>query len=217
MEKEKFLSYTKEIILFVLREAINQQNKFKEIGDLSGEEILEEKVILPYEKIYKALATSDVKSLGEEEYKYLEKMVEEIKEKNKITSEEIEALLKKREEYKGKSGAEVVKKFFRYNLNRALEKKDKISEKYLELVKEEEKLDLLLKDSIQEQEQFDIIYKLQPVREKIREVEKKYLEIENEVKKIKSKLDSEWPYEIYGTISEEELLKTYKTMFNMEA
>lgn len=216
MDREEFLSYAKEIILFVLKKAVNQKSKLKEKGDISGEEILEKKVILPYEKIYKALLEVNIKNFSEEEYKYLENIVEEVKKKNRLSTEEIEFFIKKRKEYKGKSGAEVVKKFFRYNLNRALEKKDKIIAKYLILAKEERELDLILKDSIQEKEQFDILYKLQPIREKIRQTEEKYIEIENEIKKSVSNLEAGWTYEIYGTISKEELLKIYKNVYKME-
>ncbi|MGL4211349.1 MAG: hypothetical protein ACRCRT_07345, partial [Cetobacterium somerae] len=85
-----------------------------------------------------------------------------------------------------------------------------------ELALEEQNLENLLKDTIQEEEQFDIIYKLQPVREKLRDTEDKYLVVEKDINQLKKKLESKWPYEIYGVVSEEELLETYKEAFKME-
>ncbi|MGL4945456.1 MAG: hypothetical protein ACRC4Z_04260, partial [Fusobacteriaceae bacterium] len=143
-------------------------------------------------------------------------MVEEIREKNSLSEEKILNNLEKRATLKEKSGAIVVKKFFKYNLNRLLDKKDKIAEKYNELALEEQNLENLLKDTIQEEEQFDIIYKLQPVREKLREIEEKYLRVEKDMNQLKRKLESKWPYEIYGVISEDELLEKYKEAFKME-
>lgn len=218
MEKDReiFLNYMKEIILYVLRETQKRIDEFDKIGDLSGSEILSDKVIKPYEKIYKALLSSKIDELKDDEFEYLKNMLEDIKEKNCIDEKKIEQLMKRRVELKGKSGAEVVEKFYKYSLNRALEKKDKIVEKYNDLCKEEQNLDYLLKETIQEQEQFDIIYKLQPVREKIRAIEDKYIVIEDEIKKIKNRLENRWSFEIYGVIPESELLEVYKSVFDIK-
>ena len=216
MEREKFRAYAQEVVLTVLKMASVQIDKLREMGDLSGVEILEEKVIAPYEKIYGALLEMKVESMSDEDFKPFEDMVEEIREKNSLSEEKVLNNLKKREELKGKSGATVVKRFFKYNLNRLLDRKDKIAEKYNELALKEENLESLLKDTIQEEEQFDIIYKLQPVREKLRDIEAKYLAVDTDINQLKRKLESKWPYEVYGVISEEELLETYKEAFKME-
>ncbi|MGL4971446.1 MAG: hypothetical protein ACRC45_07520 [Cetobacterium sp.] len=216
MEREKFRAYAQEVVLTVLKMTSVQIDKLREMGDLSGVEMLEEKVIAPYEKIYGALLEMKVESMSDEDFKPFEDMVKEIREKNSLSEEKVLNNLKKREELKGKSGATVVKRFFKYNLNRLLDKKDKIAEKYNELALEEQNLENLLKDTIQEEEQFDIIYKLQPVREKLREIEEKYLRVEKDMNQLKRKLESKWPYEIYGVISEDELLEKYKEAFKME-
>lgn len=216
MEREKFRAYAQEVVLTVLKMTSVQIDKLREMGDLSGVEILEEKVIAPYEKIYGALLEMKVESMSDEDFKPFENMVEEIRKKNSLSEEKVLNNLKKREELKGKSGATVVKRFFKYNLNRLLDRKDKIAEKYNELALKEENLENLLKDTIQEEEQFDIIYKLQPVREKLRDIEAKYLAVETDINQLKRKLESKWPYEVYGVISEEELLETYKEAFKME-
>ena len=216
MNKDKFIDYSKEIVLTVLKTASFQINKLKEIGDLSGIELLQDKVIVTYEKIYGALLEMKIENLNEIDFENFKKMIEDIREKNNISIELIQNLLLKREELSGHSGAEVVKKFFKYNLNRLLDQKDKLVQTYNQMATEEEKLENLLKDTIQEEEQFDIIYKLQPVREKLRDTEDKYLVVEKDINQLKKKLESKWPYEIYGVVSEEELLETYKEAFKME-
>ncbi|WP_418964234.1 hypothetical protein [Cetobacterium sp.] len=216
MERENFIAYAQEVILTVLKMTSTQLDKLREMGDLSGVEILEEKVIVPYERIYGALLEMKIDKMDDEEFESFKNMVEEIREKNELSMEKIEEELGKRELFKEKSGATVVKRFFKYNLNRLLDRKDKIVEKYNELAVEEQNLENLLKDTIQEEEQFDIIYKLQPVREKLRGIEDKYLLVERDINQLKKKLESKWPYEIYGVVSEEELLETYKEAFKME-
>ncbi|MGL4987980.1 MAG: hypothetical protein ACRCYM_02850 [Cetobacterium sp.] len=216
MKKEKFRAYATEIILTVLKMTSSQIDKLKEMGDLSGVELLEDKVVKSYEKIYGALLEMKVENMPEEEFTAFKEMVEEIREKNNLSTSQIENYLSKREEFKNNSGAIVVKRFFKYNLNRLLDKKDKILEKYNLLASEEQNLENLLKDTIQEEEQFDIIYKLQPVREELREIEVKYLRVEKDIEQLKRKFESKWPYEIYGVVSEEELLETYKEAFKME-
>ncbi|MDX8335300.1 hypothetical protein [Candidatus Cetobacterium colombiensis] len=216
MDRTQFIKYAQEVVLTVLKITLVQLDKLKEMGDLSGVEILEEKVLIPYERIYGALLEMKIDKMSEEEFKSFEEMVEEIREKNNLSIEKIKIDLEKREKLKNKSGAMVVKKFFNYNLNRFLDKKDKIAEKYNSLATEEQNLENLLKDTVQEEEQFDIIYRLQPVREKLRDVENKYLVVEKDINQLKKKLESKWPYEIYGVISEEELLETYKEAFKME-
>lgn len=51
MERENFIAYAQEVILTVLKMTSTQLDKLREMGDLSGVEILEEKVIVPYERI----------------------------------------------------------------------------------------------------------------------------------------------------------------------
>lgn len=216
MERKEFKKYAIEVVLTVLKMSSVQMDKLKDIGDLSGTEILQEKVITPYERIYGALLEMNVEKMDDEEFKSFQDMVEEIRTKNNVSKEQVETAMIKRVENKGRSGAKVVEKFYKYNLNRLLDSKEKVVEAFDKYSIEEQKLENLLKDTVQEQEQFDIIYELQPVREKIREIEQKYISLEKEINEVKTKLESKWPYEIYGVVSEEELLETYKETFKME-
>lgn len=216
MERKEFKKYAIEVVLTVLKMSSVQMDKLKDTGDLSGTEILQEKVITPYERIYGALLEMNVEKMDDEEFKSFQDMVEEIRTKNNVSKEQVETAMIKRVENKGRSGAKVVEKFYKYNLNRLLDSKEKVVEAFDKYSIEEQKLENLLKDTVQEQEQFDIIYELQPVREKIREIEQKYISLEKEINEVKTKLESKWPYEIYGVVSEEELLETYKETFKME-
>ncbi len=216
MERKEFKKYAIEVVLTVLKMSSVQMDKLKDTGDLSGTEILQEKVITPYERIYGALLEMNVEKMDDEEFKSFQDMVEEIRTKNNVSKEQVETAMIKRVENKGRSGAKVVEKFYKYNLNRLLDNKEKVVEAFDKYSIEEQKLENLLKDTVQEQEQFDIIYELQPVREKIREIEQKYISLEKEINEVKTKLESKWPYEIYGVVSEEELLETYKETFKME-
>lgn len=216
MKKDKFREYALEVALTVLKISSTQLDKLKEKGDLSGVEILQEKVICPYERIYGALLEMKVDKMSDEEFNSFKEMVEELRVKNSLTTEAIENALKRRDDLKNNSGSKVVEKFYKYNINRLLDKKSKIVEVFNSLGIEEQKLENLLKDTIQEEEQFDIIYKLQPVREKLRDIEIKYVKVEKDIDELKKKLESKWPYEIYGVVSEKELLETYKEAFKTE-
>lgn len=216
MKKDKFREYALEVALTVLKISSTQLDKLKEKGDLSGVEILQEKVICPYERIYGALLEMKVDKMSDEEFNSFKEMVEELRVKNSLTTEAIENALKRRDDLKNNSGSKVVEKFYKYNINRLLDKKSKIVEVFNSLGIEEQKLENLLKDTIQEEEQFDIIYKLQPVREKLRDIEIKYVKVEKDIDELKKKLESKWPYEIYGVVSEKELLETYKEGFKTE-
>ncbi len=66
-----------------------------------------------------------------------------------------------------------------------------------------------MKNAIQEEEQIEYIYKLQPVRAEFRKAEEKILKVQEKLDILNKRLVSEWPYEIYGTVSKDEMLKTY--------
>lgn len=216
MKNKNFKEYGIEILLTVLKIASTQLDKLKEIGDLSGAEILESSVIIPYEKIYGLLLETDVEKISNEELEKLKTIVEQIREKNKIKNSIIENNIKIRKELKENSGAKTVEKFFKYNLKKLNDKKSIIKEKYLEYYDKEEKLENLLKDTIQEKDQFDIINELHPIRENLSRLEREYLKNEEKIAMFEKKIESKWTYEIYGLISEAELLKTYKDVFKME-
>ena len=128
---------------------------------------------------------------------------------NSFTEEFIRTQMKLREKFQGESGAEVVKKLFEYEKKQMENTKYNLLDKVNKVLDREDKLAMDLKNAIQEEEQIECIYKLQPVREEYRALEEKVLRVQKNIDDLKKKLDSEWTYEIYGTISKDEMLNTY--------
>lgn len=215
MNRDNIKEYALELLLQILKTADNQIKEYEKIGDISAIEILKENVIKKYEALYLGVLETDFSQMGSDQLEFFEKTLKEISEKNNIDSNFILKQLSKRNELRGVSGAEVVENLLKYELSKLLEAKQNLVEKIEATLVEEEKLENQLKDAIQEQEQFDIIYELSPVRSKFRSLETKLLSLEENILTVRNKLDSRWPYEIYGTISKDELLKVYKDNFNM--
>jgi len=117
---------------------------------------------------------------------------------------------KLRKKNKDNSGSEVVKNLFEYEHKKLLMKKGDLTRKINQLLDKEEELNRELSDAIQEVDQLGIINKLLPVREEYRKVEKEFLAIYDKIIEIDNKLEKKWYYEIYGTMSKEEMLKMYK-------
>jgi hypothetical protein len=114
-----------------------------------------------------------------------------------------------REKFKGDSGAEVVKRFFQYEKKELEKTKYELLDRADKILEKEEKLSMEMKNAIQEEEQIEYIYKLQPVRAEFRKAEEKILKVQEKLDILNKRLVSEWPYEIYGTVSKDEMLKTY--------
>lgn len=208
------LKFCIEVILQVLKMTDNKIKELREKGDLSGAEILENDVITKYEKLYGGLTGEAVQKLEEKELAGIKEHIENIIEKNNLTKEFIEAQLELREKLKNNSGAEVIKKFFQYEKKELENKKSYLLEKVSKLLDEEERVSMLMKNAIQEEEQIEYIYQLQPIRAEYRNLEEKILKIQEKIDLLKKKLDSEWYYEIYGTISKDEMLKSYNEVMN---
>lgn len=208
------LKFCIEVILQVLKMTDNKIKELREKGDLSGAEILENDVITKYEKLYGGLTGEAVQKLEEKELAGIKEHIENIIEKNNLTKEFIEAQLELREKLKNNSGAEVIKKFFQYEKKELENKKSYLLEKVSKLLDEEERVSMLMKNAIQEEEQIEYIYQLQPIRAEYRNLEEKILKIQEKIDLLKKKLDSEWYYEIYGTISKDDMLKSYNEVMN---
>lgn len=208
------LKFCIEVILQVLKMTDNKIKELREKGDLSGAEILENDVITKYEKLYGGLTGEAVQKLEEKELAGIKEHIENIIEKNNLTKEFIETQLELREKLKNNSGAEVIKNFFQYEKRELENKKSYLLEKVSKLLDEEERISMLMKNAIQEEEQIEYIYQLQPIRAEYRNLEEKILKIQEKIDLLKKKLDSEWYYEIYGTISKDEMLKSYNEVMN---
>ena len=209
VKNNEILKFSVEVILQVFR-AINKKiDELKEIGDISGIEILEKDVIPKYEKLYGGLTGEVVENFDEEQFSAIKKYIEDIMKENNFSEEYIKNQMELREKFKGDSGAEVVKRFFQYEKKELEKTKYELLDRADKILEEEEKLSMEMKNAIQEEEQIEYIYKLQPVRAEFRKAEEKILKVQEKLDILNKRLVSEWPYEIYGTVSKDEMLKTY--------
>ena len=209
VKNNEILKFSIEVILQVFKSVNKKINEMKEVGDISGIEILEKDVIPKYEKLYGGLTGEAVEKFDEEQLSVIKKYIEDIMKENKFSEEYIIKQMELREKFKGDSGAEVVKRFFQYEKKELEKTKYELLDKADKILEEEEKLSMEMKNAIQEEEQIEYIYKLQPVRAEFRKIEEKIIKVQEKLDVLNKRLESEWPYEIYGTISKEEMLETY--------
>lgn len=210
-ECNEILKFSTEVILQVFVKINKRVEELKNNDEISALEILQNEVIPKYEKLYKGLKTEikDDEEIDIEKFENIKKYIYDIMKENSFTEEFIRTQMKLREKFQGESGAEVVKKLFEYEKKQMENTKYNLLDKVNKVLDREDKLAMDLKNAIQEEEQIECIYKLQPVREEYRDLEEKVLRVQKNIDDLKKKLDSEWTYEIYGTISKDEMLNTY--------
>lgn len=210
-ECNEILKFSTEVILQVFVKINKRVEELKSNDEISALEILQNEVIPKYEKLYKGLKTEikDDEEIDIEKFENIKKYIYDIMKENSFTEEFIRTQMKLREKFQGESGAEVVKKLFEYEKKQMENTKYNLLDKVTKVLDREDKLAMDLKNAIQEEEQIECIYKLQPVREEYRALEEKVLRVQKNIDDLKKKLDSEWTYEIYGTISKDEMLNTY--------
>lgn len=210
-ECNEILKFSTEVILQVFVKINKRVEELKSNDEISALEILQNEVIPKYEKLYKGLKTEikDDEEIDIEKFENIKKYIYDIMRENSFTEEFIRTQMKLREKFQGESGAEVVKKLFEYEKKQMENIKYNLLDKVNKVLDREDKLAMDLKNAIQEEEQIECIYKLQPVREEYRALEEKVLRVQKNIDDLKKKLDSEWTYEIYGTISKDEMLNTY--------
>ena len=210
-ECNEILKFSTEVILQVFVKINKRMEELKNNDEISALEILQNEVIPKYEKLYKGLKTEikDDEEIDIEKFENIKKYIYDIMKENSFTEEFIRTQMKLREKFQGESGAEVVKKLFEYEKKQMENTKYNLLDKVNKVLDREDKLAMDLKNAIQEEEQIECIYKLQPVREEYRALEEKVLRVQKNIDDLKKKLDSEWTYEIYGTISKDEMLNTY--------
>lgn len=210
-ECNEILKFSTEVILQVFVKINKRVEELKSNDEISALEILQNEVIPKYEKLYKGLKTEikDDEEIDIEKFENIKKYIYDIMRENSFTEEFIRTQMKLREKFQGESGAEVVKKLFEYEKKQMENTKYNLLDKVNKVLDREDKLAMDLKNAIQEEEQIECIYKLQPVREEYRALEEKVLRVQKNIDDLKKKLDSKWTYEIYGTISKDEMLNTY--------
>ena len=211
---EDFIKYAKEVCLQNLFLADNIKVDLKNQDNLYEVERIEKEVISVYENIYLSLNEEFLLNLYKENkkaFKQLEETIEKMKKDANLKDGYIKNQIKKREELKGNSGAEVVEKFFKYKIKELKKIKGDLLQKLNKLLDKEEKLNLDLSNAIQEVEQLEITEKLQPVRAECRKLSIQLDKYQKELEETENKLSKKWYYEIYGTTDKEILLKAYNS------
>ena len=209
-----FIKYAKEVCLQNLFLADNIKVDLKNQDNLFEAERIDKEVISVYENIYLSLDEEFLLNLYKENkkaFKQLEDTIEKMKKDTNLKDEYIKTQIKKREELKGNSGAEVVEKFFKYKIKELKKIKGDLLQKLNKLLDKEEKLNLDLSNAIQEVEQLEITEKLQPVRAEFRKLSIQLDKYQKELEETENKLSKKWYYEIYGTTDKEILLKAYNS------
>ena len=209
-----FIDYAREVCLQNLFLADNIKVDLKNQDNLYEAERIDKEVISVYENIYLSLNEGFLLNLYKENkkaFKQLEETIEKMKKDANLKDEYIKSQIKKREELKGNSGAEVVEKFFKYKIKELKKIKGDLLQKLNKLLDKEEKLNLDLSNAIQEVEQLEIIDKLQPIRAEFRNLSLQLDKYQNELEETENKLSKKWYYEIYGTTDKETLLEAYNT------
>ena len=209
-----FIKYANEVCLQNLFLADNIKVDLKNQDNLYEVERIDKEVISVYENIYLSLNEGFLLNLYKENkkaFKQLEETIEKMKKDANLKDGYIKNQIKKREELKGNSGAEVVEKFFKYKIKELKKIKGDLLQKLNKLLDKEEKLNLDLSNAIQEVEQLEIIDKLQPIRAEFRNLSLQLDKYQNELEETENKLSKKWYYEIYGTTDKETLLEAYNT------
>lgn len=208
MNKKDFKDYNTEVMLQILKNANVSLLEAESVKDEEKIKFIKEEIIPKYEKLYLALRELDIRDKSDEEIKTFRETVDKIASTNNLTEEYIKKCIAIREELKGKSGAEVTKRMFEYTLKNFKKKKGILLEKMNVLLKEEAQLEADLKECIQYDAEMEISEKIVDVREKKRDLKEIIDANEKEIEKITNDINSKWKYEIYGTISRDELKKT---------
>lgn len=210
-ECNEILKFSTEVILQVFIKINKKIDELKKNDEISAIEILENEVIPKYEKLFKGLKVEvkEDEEIDNEKFENIKKYIFDIMKENNLTEEFIHSQMELREKLKNNSGAEVVKKLFEYEKKQMENTKYNLLDKVNLVLDREDKLAMDLKNAIQEEEQIECIYRLQPVREEYRALEEKILRVQKNIDELNKKLDSQWRYEIYGTISKEKMLNTY--------
>lgn len=207
MNKKEFKDYNTEVMLQILKNSTIKLQEAKKNGNEEQIKFISEEIIPKYEKLYLALAELDIRDKSDDEIKNFRDTVNKIAESNNLTEEYIKKEILLREELKGKSGAEVTKRMFEYAIKDLKKKKGKLFDRLKIFLKEEVHLEADLKECIQYDAEMEISGKIVDVREKKREINSLMEETDKKIESLTKDINNRWKYEIYGTISRDELKK----------
>ena len=207
MNKKDFKDYNTEVMLQILKNAEFELQKAEAEKDSEKIKLIKDEIIPKYEKLYLGVAELDIRDKSQEEIEKFKDIVDKIAQSNGLTKEYIEKNIALRESLKGKSGAEVTKRMFEYAVKDLKKKKRILLERTDVLLKEEAQLEADLKECIQYDAEMEISGKIVDVREKKRDLKEILDANDKEIEKIQNHINTKWRYEIFGTVSRDELKK----------
>lgn len=207
MNKKDFKDYNTEVMLQILKNAEFELQKAEAEKDSEKIKLIKDEIIPKYEKLYLGVAELDIRDKSQEEIEKFKDIVDKIAQSNGLTKEYIEKNIALRESLKGKSGAKVTKRMFEYAVKDLKKKKRILLERLDVLLKEEAQLEADLKECIQYDAEMEISGKIVDVREKKRDINDMISENDREIERIQNDINSRWKYEIFGTVSRDELKK----------
>lgn len=215
LEKIKeFKKFASEVILKVLIKMDKDYQNYQNLDDYDGMQKVKLEFIPKYEKLYLEFSNNISENLDDLDDKKIESLMNIINDIMKVHNINIDYILdemEKRANLKGKSGAEAVEKLFKYQIKELELKMKKLLEQANVILDSEAKLEIQLRDAIQEKEQMNILDQLVVVRSKWSVLEKKTIQCQTALDGLKESLIKKWTYDIYGTISQEELKKVFST------
>jgi len=215
LEKIKeFKKFASEVILKVLMKMDKDYQNYQNLDDYDGMQKIKLEFIPKYEALYLEFSNDISENLDDLDDKKIESLmgiVNDIMKVNNINIDYILDEVEKRERLTGKSGAEAVEKLFKYQIKELEAKMEKLLKQADTILDSEGKLEAELRDAIQEDDQMNILDQLVVVRSKWSILEKKTIQCKTALDGLKESLVKKWTYDIYGTISQEELKKVFSS------
>jgi len=209
---EDLLLLGKEVLLEILKIADLEIKNAKKNDDLAKEKTILLDVIPKYQKIYIEFNNEVADEIEDEIIDKLEEFIYKLIEEHKFNEEYLWENVRKRIEYKENSGAEVVKNLFKYHLKKLLDDKNKLLDIEKKLLVKQRELEKELADCIQHDEELVAFENLKKNSDELDKVEDKFKDLEEKIEELNYKLESKWSYEIYGTITNDEMLEIYKDL-----
>lgn len=208
---EDLLLLGKETVLSIMKMADDEIKKAKDNEDFEKEKSILLEVIPKYQRLFIEFdREAEDEEIKEDVLEKLEEIIYKLIEDHKLDEEELWDKVRLRLEYKGNSGGEVVKNFYEYQLKELKADKNKLLDVEKRLLIKQRELEKKLADCIQEDEELEAFVELKENGNKLDKIEKKFIDLEEKISELQYSIDSKWRYEIYGTLSKEEMLKAYK-------
>lgn len=211
---KEFKKFASEVILKVLMKMDRDFQNYQNLDDYDGMQKVKLEFIPKYERLYLEFSndiSENLDDLNEKKIESLMTIVNDIMKVHNINIDYILNEMEKRENLKGKSGAQAVEKLFKYQIKELELKMKKLLEQANTVLESEAKLEAELRDAIQEDNQMEILDQLIIVRSNWSILGKKTIQCKKALDGLKESVIKKWTYDIYGTISQEELKKVFST------